>query len=58
MTWLLILKLSTMTDPVAIGMFYDRSMCELAGNGMGLQIQRAEPHVSVTYHCAYVGDDA
>ena len=52
MTWILILKLSSMADPVAIG------MCELAGNGMGLQIQRAEPHVEVTYHCAYVGDDA
>lgn len=42
MTWLLILKLSTMTDPVAIGMFYDKSMCELAG----------------PCRCAYVGDDA
>lgn len=26
MTWLLILKLSTMADPIAIGMFYDKSM--------------------------------
>lgn len=51
MTWVLILKLSTMDQTITAGVFWDKSMCELAGNGIGLQIQDAQPDVHVMYRC-------
>lgn len=51
MTWVLILKLSTMDQTITAGVFFDKSMCELAGNGIGLQIQSAQPGVDVLYRC-------
>lgn len=49
MTWVLILKLSTMDQTITAGVFFDKSMCELAGNGIGLQVQAAQPDVTVMY---------
>jgi len=51
MTWVLILKLSTMDQTITAGVFWDKSMCELAGNGIGLQVQAAQPDVTVMYRC-------
>jgi len=51
MTWVLILKLSTMDQTITVGVFFDKSMCELAGNGIGLQVQAAQPDVTVMYRC-------
>ena len=51
MTWVLILKLSTMDQTITAGVFFDKSMCELAGNGIGLQVQAAQPEVTVMYRC-------
>ena len=51
MTWVLILKLSTMDQSITAGVFFDKSMCELAGNGIGLQVQAAQPDVTVMYRC-------
>jgi len=51
MTWVLILKLSTMDQTITAGVFFDKSMCDLAGNGIGLQVQAAQPEVMVMYRC-------
>jgi hypothetical protein len=40
-----------MDQTITAGVFFDKSMCELDGNGIGLQIQDAQPDVHVMYRC-------
>jgi hypothetical protein len=50
-TWLLILHLSTMSDPIAVGMMIDNSACTIAGIGMARILEEANPDLTVQVEC-------
>lgn len=51
MTWLLILHLSTMSDPMPVGMMIDNSACTIAGIGMARILEDANPGMTVQIEC-------
>jgi hypothetical protein len=50
-TWLLILHLSTISDPIPVGMMIDHSAYTLAGVGMAQLLEAANPGLTVLAEC-------
>lgn len=51
MTWVLILKLSSMDQTIAVGMMIDNSACTIAGIGMARILEDANPGMTVKVEC-------